>query len=201
MVKQAPAVALVESLQEAFGYFNDQLFDGRLESTVFVFAKKPGSLGHFAPQRWHSAEAQAHEISLNPIAFRSRDTLEVLSTLVHEQVHLEQQQFGKPGRGGYHNVGWGKLMERVGLIPSATGQPDGKKVGDRMTHYVEAGGRFETAARRLIARGYAIPWGSVPEPPSKSSQRTKYECACSAVWGKPDLNLACLECEQSMASV
>jgi hypothetical protein len=51
----------------------------------------------------------------------------VLSTLVHEQAHLWQHHFGKPGRGRYHNREWAAKMVEIGLIPSATGEPGGKQ--------------------------------------------------------------------------
>jgi hypothetical protein len=75
--------------------------------------------------------------------FRERSNEQSLSTLVHEMTHLDQRHFGKPSRAGYHNKEWAKLMRDVGLIPSDTGAPGDKEVGQRVSHYIEAGGRFE----------------------------------------------------------
>lgn len=49
-------------------------------------------------------------------------------------------------------------MERIGLMPSDTGQPGGKKVGQSMNDYVILGGRFDMATRQLLERGFAISW-------------------------------------------
>ena len=71
------------------------------------------------------------EIALNPAHFKGRSQREVFSTLVHEMVHLEQHHFGHPSRAGYHNREWVHWMERVGLIPSATGEPGGRQLGNK----------------------------------------------------------------------
>jgi len=39
-------------------------------------------------------------------------------------------------------VKWAEHMRGVGLIPSDTGAPGGREVGQRVTHYIEAGGGF-----------------------------------------------------------
>jgi hypothetical protein len=41
-------------------------------------------------------------------------------------------------------VAW---MERIGLMPSATGAPGGRRTGQRMTHYIIRGGLFDRAFR------------------------------------------------------
>jgi hypothetical protein len=66
-------------------------------------------------------------------------------------VHQEQDHFGKPSRNGYHNKGWGLLMERVGLMPSSTGKPGGKRTGQKVSHYILADGPF---ARAFAARQF-----------------------------------------------
>jgi predicted SprT family Zn-dependent metalloprotease len=80
------------------------------------------------------------EIAMNPVYFSIRTIKATLSTLVHEMVHQWQFHFGEPGRRGYHNKQWAARMERVGLMPSDTGEPGGRKVGQSMTHYIIAGG-------------------------------------------------------------
>jgi hypothetical protein len=62
-------------------------------------------------------------------------------------VHQEQKHFGKPSRNGYHNKQWSRWMERIGLVPSATGAPGGKRTGQRMTHYIIRGGAKTYANR------------------------------------------------------
>lgn len=84
--------------------------------------------------------------------------LETLQTLVHEMVHLWQHHFGEPGRGRYHNGEWAKKMEAIGLMPSDTGQPGGKRVGDQMSDYAIEGGEFLRVARMLLTEEFTLSW-------------------------------------------
>ncbi|EPZ1174197.1 SprT-like domain-containing protein, partial [Escherichia coli] len=85
---------------------------------------------------------------------------DTLSTLVHEMVHVWQHY--TPGikkcRGGYHDRVWGEKMEQIGLMPSNTGLPGGRKTGQQMTHYIIRGGRFQTAVYDLLKSGFSISW-------------------------------------------
>ena len=168
--------------------------------------------GHFAPDRYEHRTAQAvsHELALNPDGFAARTDTEILSTLVHEQTHVEQQVFGKPGRRGYHNRAWGDLMRAVGLAPSATGEPGGKETGERVTHYVIPGGPFARACAALLASGFALDWQSrqgpalAPaggdddeDPPKKKTKaRVKLTCPDCALnaWAQPGSALLCGRC-------
>jgi hypothetical protein len=64
----------------------------------------------------------------------------------------------KKCRGGYHDRVWGAKMEEVGLMPSNTGLPGGKKNGQQMTHYIIRGGRFQKAVYDLLKNGFSISW-------------------------------------------
>ena len=195
--------------QGMFDHFNRRLFAGKLRPVLLNFSRHAGALGFFAPSRWATGDGAdvakvdvRHEISLNPAWLRSRPVIDVASTLVHEMVHLWQQDNGTPSRRGYHNEQWAKAMESVGLVPSATGQPGGARVGQHMTHYIEKGGRFEKAFAKLPKR-CRLPW-TCDEPDAatkkklKAKNKVKYSCpGCAAnVWGKPGLGIACLECEE-----
>lgn len=50
------------------------------------------------------------------------------------------------------------MCEAIGLMPSHTGRPGGMRIGEKMDHYVIAGGPFERAANELVARGWRISW-------------------------------------------
>ena len=49
-------------------------------------------------------------------------------------------------------------MERIGLIPSDTGQPGGKRVGESMSHYIEDGGPFDKACKELLTTEFKLSW-------------------------------------------
>ena len=166
-----------------------------------------------------------HEISLTPTTLY-RTPLEIFSTLVHEMVHLWQWEFGSPSRNGYHNKEWAAKMKEVGLIPSNTGKPGGKETGQKMTHYIEVGGPYQKAFEKMPDRYIlpftsldgelmkSLIEGSTSKPDSdekgserserlrklrpQSRKKTKYSCpGCKAnVWGKPELNLICGNCDE-----
>jgi predicted SprT family Zn-dependent metalloprotease len=162
--------------------------------------------GYFAGGRFGTKDGSeiTDEIALNPSHFSNRTTEQSLSTLVHEMVHLEQHHFGKPSRNGYHNKAWAALMHAVGLIPSDTGAQGGKETGQRVSHYIAAGGRFDVACAKLIRQGFAVRyvelWGDPEKRKKKAASKTKYTCGSCGVnaWGKPAINLICGECDERL---
>jgi hypothetical protein len=201
-----PTFESYSELDEAYAFFNERLWEGRLPGCLITLHRHKRAYGYFAPQRYERREGKAviDEIALNPDHFKARKDHETLSTLVHEMAHLWQQHFGKPSRGGYHNKEWGGEMKRVGLHPSSTGEHGGKETGQKVSHYVIKGGAFTKACAELLETGLAITWRAIPnglDPKSKSGKRSKYVCpACdAAVWGKIGLNVACGDCELRMA--
>src|ERR1700728_4580148 len=145
------------SLDAAFAFFNARLFDGRLPACLITMQRSKSAYGYFAGGRFGSKDGKevTDEIALNPSHFHERSTEQSLSTLVHEMTHLEQHHFGKPSRSGYHNKEWPGLMKAVGLIPSDTGgAPGGKEIGQKVSHYIESGGRFQRVCAQLIEQGF-----------------------------------------------
>lgn len=206
---QNPTQATYDELRAAYDFFNERLFAGRLPPCLITMQRKAKAYGYFAGGRFGTKDGKqiTDEIALNPSHFRDRTTEQSLSTLVHEMTHLEQHHFGKPSRAGYHNKGWAKLMRAVGLIPSDTGAPGGKETGQAVSHYIEAGGRFELACAELLGRGAALPyvelWGDEEarkRAKKKAASKTKYTCpACAAnAWAKPETNLVCGDCDERM---
>lgn len=193
-----PTLEQFGAYHKAWTYFNDELFDGKLSSCLLNFSRKAKALGFFSPERWSKGEAKSHEISLNPDVL-GRPVIDSMGTLVHEMVHQWQQEFGTPPRRCYHDREWAAKMEDVGLIPSNTGQPGGRKTGQAMTHYIDPAGRFQQAFDAMPPE-FLIPWKSqAPSAASKSprNSKTKYTCRrCgAALWGKDTLQVLCLECD------
>jgi hypothetical protein len=131
-----------------------------------------------------------------------------MSTLVHEMTHMEQFHWGTPTRSGYHNREWAGMMRAVGLIPSDTGEPGGKQVGQSMSHYIEPGGPFERACAELIAKGfsplYIDRWTEFDEMnrKSKAASKTRYTCPRyqAKAWARNGLHLVCGDCAERMKS-
>lgn len=136
----------------AYDLFNDYLFAGTLPSCMITMQRKSRTYGYFAGDRFgvSGGGGTVDEIALNPAHFRVRTTEEVLSTLVHEMVHLWQHRFGTPSQTGYHNKEWALKMEKVGLVPSDTGENGGKKTGQHMSHYIRHNDAFDSSSKALI---------------------------------------------------
>lgn len=210
MAKQH-TVQQYREFQEAYDYFNGELWEGKLPQLLVTLQRKPRMAGHFAPERYqHRTEAEViHEIALNPDVFIGQTDEQVLDTLVHEMSHVWQQTFGKPGRRGYHNKQWGVEMKRIGLYPSSTGEPGGKETGEKMSDYIVDGGPFQVACRRLLAKGFRLDWqshvrpaggagieGEEGEEEPKPKKRMKYTCPqCELnAWAKPEAVILCGVC-------
>ncbi len=215
-------------LQLAFDHFNDRLFDGQLPRCLITLQREKKCYGYFSAGRFVKNNARdviTDEIALNPTWFALLPVSEILQTLVHEAAHLWQHHFGKPGRGRYHNTEWASKMEAIGLMPSDTGKPGGKKTGDHMKDYIIPGGRFDVACAELMATGFAITWldrcpgqanavisllgeGAgqrlavlgLAQAPAARPFRTKYTHAChrgpANLWGKPGLEIVCGTCDE-----
>lgn len=213
-----PTIEQFSKYQAAYDYFNRKLFGGVLSPCLLVFRegkKKKNAivLGHFAWERWATADGTTtHEISLNPETLR-RPLVDTWSTLVHEMVHQWQFDHGDPPRSGYHDREWAAKMVQIGLVPSDTGEPGGKQTGQRMTHYIDQSGAF-LAAVNTMPDSIKLPWaagtGIEPGPKEpkegekepKSRNKVKYTCpGCKAnCWGKPDLNVRCGECDEAFTA-
>lgn len=209
-----PTPEQFEAYQRIYDYLNETLFEGQLPGCILNFSRKANTEGFFSPDRWEKGEDKTHEISINPAILALKKAIEVAATLLHEMAHLWQREFGKPGRGGYHNKEWADKMEVLGLMPSHTGQPGGNRTGDQMSDYIIEGGRFEKSFD-VMPVDYLLPWralesiqgrrrnnGGTEGRNGTGSNKNKIKYSCSGcginVWGKPGLNISCLDCDTIM---
>lgn len=159
MTTISPTKEAYLAIEQAYDFFNQRLFGGELPSCLVVFQRQPKMMGYVSHQRWINREKSlVDELAINPEYFLGYPLLEVLQTLVHEQCHIWQNHFGKPGRRSYHNKEWADKMRDVGLMPSTTGQPGGRRTGEHMNDYVIYGGQFQEACYELIQSGFTMPW-------------------------------------------
>lgn len=167
--KNPPTTQVHQALQFAYDFFNQSLFFGKLPPCLISLQRKAKTQGYFSFRRFISEDGRyTDEIALNPEFFGVLPVLDTLSTLVHEMCHLWQQHFGKPGRRGYHNKEWADKMEAIGLMPSDTHKPGGKRTGEHMGDYILEDGLFMQAARHLLKTEFSIHWYDVYPPYSAS---------------------------------
>lgn len=197
------------TIQEAYDYFNQTLFGGTLPQVLITLQRHGRALGYFSPERFQSRDgirSRVHEVALNPEGFRGESDENILAVLVHEQAHVWQKEYGKAGRGRYHNRQFAAKMHGIGLVPSATGKPGGAVTGDHMSHYILPEGPFIISCSRFLER-YRLTWESAiprkeepgPEPDDErgsTQTRAKFACPnCSLnAWAKPAARLACHDC-------
>ncbi len=210
--KQTPTNEVYGQLQLAFDFFNQRLFASDLPPVIFVLQRAKKTAGHYCNERWQGTdERKADEISINPTVVRELGFQEAMQTLVHEMCHQWQYHFGTPSRVSYHNREWAQKMEAVGLIPSSTGRPGGKKTGQKIADYPAEDGPFLSVLAQLKETGFELTWNerlllagvsTAGESESESKQKNKVKYTCPTcqlnVWGKPDIKVGCWECNKLM---
>lgn len=204
-------VLLFGALQKAYNYFKRELFNNELPPVVLTLNRKVRSMGYYMPFAWLKNESQEiiPEININPDILEL-PTIEVMQTLVHETCHHFQQFFGSPGKRGYHNKEFSRIMFSKGLMCSSTGLQGGKVTGRRMADYVIDGGPFSIKFKAMPEE-FMLPFIStqkISANPSiqdssitnvlKTRNKTKYSCPkCEDnVWGKPNMELLCINCNK-----
>lgn len=189
-------------LDDAFQYFNKHLFDNKLPDCLITFQHHKSFGGYHWNEKFVSRydNKKISEIALNPDKFEDRSDLDILAILAHEMVHVQQHLIGEPPRKGYHDKGFAILMNEIGLQASATGEPGGKATGQRMSHYILEGGKFEKVANAFLLSGEKFQWNSVVESKeTKERKKTREKWTCPKclqehAWARKTAKIACGVC-------
>lgn len=159
--------------EDAYRFFNQRLFDNALPVCLITYQRQARLMGYVAFKRWVNNEGKfVDELAINPAYFANYPLISILQTLCHEMVHVWQEHFGKPSRGGYHNVEWATKMQSVGLMPSSTGESGGATIGQMMSDYVIEGGAFEHACQELLDSGFKLKWYDTVQMPPPAKFKT-----------------------------
>lgn len=156
-----PTTEVYQQLQLACDTFNQRLFGGSLSKCLITLQRKANTMGYFSKNRFMkhlNSNMQCHELALNPEFFAVTPIIETLQTIVHELTHQWQAEFGTPSVKSYHNTEWADKMVSVGLMPSDTGRPGGKKTGQQMADYPIEGGLFLQVCAELFDNNYKMTW-------------------------------------------
>ncbi len=157
-----PTSQTYSEIEQAFEFFNKELFDGRLPHCLLTLQRQHDTYGYFSASQFLNRDSGevTHEIALNPIYFAVRSIPETLSVLVREMVTLDQllNTKGKLPRRRYRNREWADMVEAIGLMPTDTGQPGGKRVGDSVETYIIDGGLFDLACSQLANDAFTLSW-------------------------------------------
>ncbi|MFT3734784.1 MAG: SprT-like domain-containing protein [Rhodocyclaceae bacterium] len=154
-----PTLEIYTALQTAFDHFNDKLFDRKLPQCLITLRSSSRAYGYMHKDRFVSVDGQRiDELGINPGYFALQSIEEVMATVVHEMVHHWQNHFGTPSESMPHNREWADKMEAVGLMPSDTGLPGGKRTGRSMNDFILPDGPFIRACAELKTKGICLPW-------------------------------------------
>ena len=155
----SPTLSLYTALQDAFDHFNTRLFGGQLPPCLITLRSASRVYGYHHADRFISLDGRlVDELGMHPGFFTLQPIEVVMATLVHEMVHHWQNHAGTPSPSNPHNREWAEKMISLGLQPSHTGLPGGRKTGRSMSDYILPDGRFLRACGELLATGFTLPW-------------------------------------------
>lgn len=160
-MSDTPTRQIYDSLERAYDHFNKALFNNQLPPVLIVLQRNIQSMGHVSAKRWQNARGRSvDELSVNPEYFLGRSIAEVCATLCHEMCHIWRENVctQENSRRFYHDKAWARQMERIGLMPSHTGMPGGRKTGQHMSDYPIAESGFHVATMRLVYSDFMLPW-------------------------------------------
>lgn len=160
-------------LQYVYDYFNARLFDGQLDECLITLQRQSKSVGYMSFERFTSVKdpsIKAHELALNPDIFGVTPIIELFQTITHEMTHCWQQYHGKQiSKRSYHNQEFADKLESLGLMPSDTGLPNGKRTGEKMADYPIPDGLFLKVCEEIINEGRVIEWYDAYSPAEVST--------------------------------
>jgi hypothetical protein len=203
----SPAIEQLQRLSTAFDIFNAELFEGGLPPVMLQLRNKPGSYGHFAPNKWtNSAGVLLDVINLDSQTAASaceggRELERLLSTLVHEMVHAYVFHCCNDRKAtGGHGIEWRRKMLDVGLPPVQIGS------GWRQaTHSIAPSGAYMQAFKRHKQELQALPWQECINHANRGRglDRVKFQCpTCgSNAWARGAALLLCGECSNKQRLV
>ncbi|MET7038814.1 SprT-like domain-containing protein [Elizabethkingia miricola] len=146
-----PTLEFYNLFQFIYDYLNENLFLNQLPNCMIVITRKNRTFGYYSKERWVNKEKlMTDELAINPMFFSKYPLIEMLQTMGHEMCHLWQDHFGRASRRSYHNKEWGNKMISIGLMPSNTGKPGGKKTGQQMMDYPIENGIFIKTCAEMI---------------------------------------------------
>ena len=159
----APSVRQGNAYFEAFRWFNNQLFDGKLPPVMLCLTRNANVIGGYhCPDKWRDEKGTLlAEIALNANHMDGENIPFLMEILVHEMLHHWQWSLGKPGRMGYHNKEYADKARELGLRPyeqdPKTGEDTGRDTGDAVRTPVVEGGKTAIAIAEM-PDGAIFPW-------------------------------------------
>lgn len=206
-------VAIIE-LHEAFYNFNKKLFSNMLPEPAILIQNKGNKknlLGWCSISPiWYNNVENEKKYEINIVAeYLNRDKYEIMSTLLHEMIHLHNMVNGikdTTRNYTYHNKNFKYGAEAHGLIVTHD-----KRLGWSFTKLSESTKRlvdsfdikeeaFYLARKDFSITGSPIRWDDEGEEIKKKSSSKKYVCpSCGIiVRATKDVNILCIDCDDEL---
>lgn len=177
---------------------NDRFFGREMPDAVLSFERIDHRiLAAFTLRR--NAQGLLYEITFNTVHLE-RPLWETLETLMHEYVHLWQQNHGQhPVDHNYHNTEFVQCCEAAGLHPAMGSGVHLRPADGAFAEFLRAYGVPEPApveGVRLNPAGKPLDWWVNPRERRKGrSTLSKWSCGCQNVRvGTREFHAQCLKC-------
>ena len=178
--------------------FNDRFFERAMPDAVLSFVSMDHRiLAAYTLRR--NSQGLLYEITFNT-KHLGRPLWETLETLMHEYVHLWQQNFGEhPVTRNYHNVEFVAKCQKIGLSPAIGSGAHRRPAEGAFAEFLRAYRVPEPpplAGPKLTPKGKPLDWWANPrERPRGRSTLAKWSCGCQNVRvGTKAFEACCLKC-------
>lgn len=201
---QLSIVELVKALEKSFDHCNTAYFGGLVDRPVITIAQgaKARAYGWVSVKPvWHEIEGekQAHELNISS-EYLKREFSEIVTTLMHEIVHLENIRNGVQdvARGGSrHNKKFSDCADAHGM--EGYKGDDYSKVGYR-ARLTEQTKSDLLPALDFLQKEITLCRDEAGEKRKKASKVLKYSCpVCgSSCRATKEISIMCMDCDEPM---
>jgi hypothetical protein len=197
-----PTDRTYSELDRAYVDFNAELFDGELPGCLITLTRRRHSQGFLKLGQFCSSDRSetTDEIGLNPQRFDGVPDDEIQATLVRLMVHQwRAYQDRPPKKPNYCDELCARKMESVGLVPTDTGKPGGRRTGSGIGHLILEDGLFAyVCAARKFDRDRLFYDLAREQDPKQRRNKSTFICPdCgekNKYWGRPGLRWVCPVC-------
>jgi len=198
--------AIATTLYQWTDRFNDRFFDRQMPGALLSFERMDGRiLAAYTLKRNH--QGLLHEITFNTHHLQ-RPMWETLETLMHEYVHLWQQNMGEhPVEHNYHNREFVAKCEEFGLHPAIGSGVHLRPADGTFAEFLKAYGVPEPAATTdviLDSKGRPLDWWYLTGGQERrgKSTLTKWSCGCQNVRvGSKEFYASCTRCGHAFVRI
>lgn len=202
---------MLKVLRTAFNHIREDYFHFEIPEVEITLQKTRGAYGHFSVGKiWDSNGEYRHEINVNP-EYTRRPIEEVITTLIHECVHLYCETKGikdTSNNGVYHNKKFKQIAEDMGHIRIEQAPIIGFSVSSPTEETIDFCIRYGLEDM-VCSYGFAFPsgggvaiggttgnGGAVPTTSPKPSSTRRWVCSCcgTIIRSTKEVHVICADC-------